>query len=366
MLAEPVQVAARFPKQFGNRTGFIQWKQILSLDPTAWAQPATAWFQNTESIQVGGTMLPSSGSNNLTLTSSTNFISTDGVWVKITTAGGYGVGKFDAGIDNPTRTTKILTGATIQAAVALTGTRWTLNFANVSYVLNTLYEAICSSWLDKVGAYPASTNNFSNATGGQRPRVIANGNLGAPCIRFDGVAHSLVCTGALATGLQGTGVTFTFVHLIDLLSIPGSNSGFIYSIGNTTNTHLPRIQLAAQSVGLVATGPAWGAGIIDDTGAAKAASSSARAFTGPALLIDRFDGTKRRLSWNRADYIAGLAGQPASGGTFLQGGQTVTPTQIALGCLHTQGGRSQFGNFDLYWSAGHVNHVLSLQDEIGM
>lgn len=369
MLIAPKQYSAARAKRISSLYGVTKWKQFKPLAPNQWTSwTLRAWYRTPESIQAGGTMTGTGTSvPNVTLSTADNFIHPFGLYVDITTAGVVGVSRFDCGIDNPVRApgARLLINQLTAATVAVPTTPYTLNFAAGTYSLDADYQIICPAWLDKVGAYPASVNNFitgSGAATSSRPIICNPGNFGVPCIRFDGVNDYLECTGALAATFGGADAPNCIVALVDVLGVPAASPGYVYGVTNITDADIP-----FQRMGMTTTG-AWNASRRSDTGVDKIGQSNFDAFSGPALLIDSFDGTNRHLSWHSADVIGKAAGLDPIGGDSLvssnQSGSTITPTRVTLGGISSQAGRTNFLSMDLYeiaFGTGEPN----LQDRIG-
>ena len=278
----------------------------------------------------------------VTITTSSSLVSrTEGVLVDMQAGGARGTATFTVSINNGTTLVEESPGDTTfltAATVAIPGTDLTLNFAVGTYNANNVYRAVCNPWLDKVGAYPSSTNNYANSTQPTRPYIITLGSLGAPCIRFDGVDDQLTCTGTLGTSAFAGADHASFV--MTLADIVGNTAAAhsMHSVSNTTDTDLPLYEM-----GFSGTTNLWTTQRRSDTGVATGTNSVVLMGTGQALIEDAFDGTNRRLTINGADVIGGDSGVAAD-----QSGKTITTTQSVLGCRHTQSGRSQFSNFDLY------------------
>jgi hypothetical protein len=297
-----------------------------------------AWFRVPESIQLA-TVPDATGSTPpaVSLTTTGTFVRYEGLYIDIQVGGSRGVATFRTSLDNGASfvESSVLTAATH----LIPGTDLTINFPVGTYNADNLYRGVANHFLDKVGTYPTSTNNFDNVAGGVvRPLIISAGGLGAPCLRFDGVDDYLTCTGGLgSSSYSGADKTFFIVTLLDLISI-AAGSQLFYCISNITDTDLPLV-----SAGCNGTSLAWSTQRRSDAGVATATNSNVQPGTAQNLLEDYFDGTNRRLSINTADVVGGDSGITAN-----QGGKTITTTQIALGCQHTQSGRVGFANFDLY------------------
>jgi hypothetical protein len=305
-----------------------------------------AWYRVPESIQMGSTMTSAAaGQPAVSLTTSGTFIArTEGVFTEVTTGGIRGVARVRVSLDNGN--TFVMTNVLTAATVAITGTDLTLNFATGTYANTNVYFAICNHLLDKVGAYPNSTNNFDNTNADNtRPTIRANGDLGAPCLRFggdNGLNDFLACTGSLGTGwANGTNNQFYALFVIYVRAVPGSGSVWLYSASNLTDTDLPFVELGiTTSSGL----NYWQAGKRGNTGTQVGKNSNVVAWTGPAIIEDSFDGTNRRVAWNGADIIGGESGVVAP----QTSPGAITTTQVALGCQWVQSGKSGHMSFDFY------------------
>ena len=280
----------------------------------------------------------------------------EGLQVVIQATGLPGVGTFKSSIDNGATFLEgspvtIPTGA---GTYAVPTTDFTLTFQQaVSYTAAEAYRATCSKWLDKVGAYPASTNNFINdaSSGGvqSRPRIIAasQANAGQATLRCDanlGAQSFLWCTGGIGTAFSGLDKTFHWVLLtmVQQADIPATTARHdFYAVSNLTDTDQPRITLgvnlaAGETIAL------FRGNRVSDTGVNLAASSGAEVFAGVYLLEDSFDGQFRRVAGNATDLIGGDSGIVSD-----QSGLTITTTRFVLGTNQGQAGKTNGSSIDL-------------------
>jgi hypothetical protein len=302
------------------------------------------WGRIPESVQMGGTLELTGTSPAITLTTTSNFIRHEQILVTVTLGGARGVAKLNVFIDDMVtpRMSNVLTAATI----AITATDLTLNCPTGTYVLGNSYRSICNVFLDKVGAYPSSTNNFSNAAAGTtRPYIIAaqNNALNVPVVRFDGVNDILTCTGSLGTsGFGGADTKFYMGMIANVLATPsGAGSTQFYCASNTTSVNLPFVRAG---MGTSSALPVFSNGRRSDGAVSKTALSNVVAATGILYLEDGFDGTNRITSWNAVNIIGGEA---FNSGPVNQSGLTVTTTQVVVGCQQTHSGIDSFTNMDL-------------------
>lgn len=307
-----------------------------------------AWFRSSESIQMGGTLLPGGTTPPAVTVSSSGVLTsrTEGLFVDIIVGGARGTATFTVYIDNGT--TPVASNVTTAATYNIPGTDLILNFPVGTYNADNTYTAICSQWCDKVSSFPTSTNNYVNAAGGapftttSRPKIRAASasTLGAPCIRFDGTDDLLESTGTLGTATWGGADTpVCSFMLIELLTMPaGGTIGTIHSASNITDTDLPYINFE-----FVGTGPAYHTVRRGDTGTVKGTSANIIPAIGVKLIEDTFDGTNRTISINTADVIGG-----DSGVATAESGLTVTTTKANLGARRLQSGTTNYANYDLY------------------
>jgi hypothetical protein len=305
------------------------------------------WVRCPESIQIGTTPEPTGSTPPaITFSSVSGLVRTEQIKITVPTGGARGTAKLNVFLND--MTTPLMSNVTTAATITITGTDIVINCPASTYNVNNVYRSVINPLLDKVGAYPSSTNNFANVTAGTRPYNIAaqNSNLGTACARFDGTNDLTVNTGSLGTSWAGgTDQAFYAIGLVDFLSLPtGGNAGTIYCASNITDTDLPRVTVGA--AGPTFDSP-WRAVRSSDTGSATTADSAVQTSTGQALFEDMFDGTNRTMRVNGADVIGG-----DSGVSGAMGGKTITTTRVALGCRVDQSGSSgvagTFGNFDLY------------------
>jgi hypothetical protein len=310
------------------------------------------WGRVPESIQMAVTLTGTGTTpRTVTISSASTLVGrTDGVFIDIQTTGNPGTGTFRISLDNGS--TFVASGVTIPSGAgnySVPTTDYTINFQqSLSYNADNTYFVVANRFLDKLGGYPTSLNNYENLgtgaplTADSRAMIIANGSLGAPCLRFDGVNDFYESTtGSLATTVYGgSNKQYCNLFLTNILALPGSNAVFVHFASNLTDTAQPFIRM-----GISSTGPAWIAGRQKDGGGGSASAlSSVRPFTGPALIEDSYDGTFRRVGWNTADMIGGDSGIISNQSVA----SPVTTTRSILGCQRVQSGISQFCNFDLY------------------
>ncbi len=299
-----------------------------------------AWFRVPESIQLGGTPeAVGTAPPAITLTTTGTLVRYEQIKITVVTIGVRGTATLNVFVDDMVtpRMAAVLTAATI----AITGTDLTINCPLGTYSANNIWRSICNSFLDKVGAIPASANNFANGTAGTtRPYNLAAANslLGAPCIIHDGIDDQLTCTGTVGTSMFAGADHVSYWG--GVFAIPSNPAGThtILCVSNITDTDFP-----LYSCGFTGTGLAFQTQRRSDTGSATATNSNVNPGTGQCVISDAFDGTNRKFSVNSADVVGGDSGVTAN-----QGGKTITTTQAVFGCQHIQSGRSGFAPVEIY------------------
>lgn len=313
-----------------------------------------AWYRITESVRLHTTL---QGTNTITIASASSL---DGQtkWprVDIKGTGNPGTGTFQTTFDdgasyNEGSPQTIPTGA---GTYAVPNSDYTITFQQaVSYTNGTLYLPMCSALLDKVGAYPNSTNNLINdATNGgvtTRPQLVSSSNatnfLGSPVWRFNhsvgGQALAWNTAGGIATAFSGASKPMTVCMVCSLPSVPSSTvTQTFYCISNITSGNQPKTQLAVTEV----TGEAptvFAQRVLDDA-TNLSATSGANPNAGFFYIQDELSNAgARRTRINMADFIGGDSG--------IDGAEagTITTTRFTVGCTQTQSGRANPGIFDL-------------------
>lgn len=236
---------------------------------------------------------------------------------------------------------------------AIPGTDLTLTFQQaVSYNNDNQYFTLFDAWLDKVGAYPASGNNFINdaSSGGSstRPVMVAAevSGTGAPMLRFtSGLSRFMWNAGTLASNYSGADKKFYVCMLVTITTVPSTinTRKELWCCTNLTDTDLPRDALGINMGPTAGQPPFFKGKRVDDAGvSAPDADSGAGVFADTYLTEDQFDAVNRRIVANGVDMVGGDSGYVVD-----QSGRTITPTRVVLGCLQTQAGKSNFGDFDL-------------------
>ncbi len=291
-----------------------------------------AYYRVPESIQMGATPEAIGGGLNITFTTDSTFVGR-GLDIRIACvlAGTRGVAKLNATLNGATVLLGVLTSA---APINVPGTDVYINCPTGSYTTSMSWRSICNNFLDKVGAYPLSTNNFANGTvGTTRPYITNPGILGGACVDFDGSNDRLVNTGPLGSdGFGGLDKPFYAGMLFRLMSLPASD-GVFWCAGNLTNANLPRVEAAVN-------GPSrqWSCNRQSDGGTIRRLNSIIPSNFGGYLMEYAFDGTTSVVSMNTSDVIGGM--NPDVVGT--QSPSDITITQMAMGCRQAQNGSTMF------------------------
>jgi hypothetical protein len=323
-----------------------------------------AWYRCPESIEMHTQLR---GTNTVTIASASTLIGRTENVILIIQAGGLpGTGTFLSYIDGggtPLEGAPV-TIPTAPGTYTLPGTDLTVTFQQgVSYGAGTGYRGIVSKFLDKVGAYPNSTNNFINdgtsPSNDSRPRIAATNNsastlgginmLGATAVRFDpllGQNGFMWCTaGSIATAFSGADVPFGFFMVVSvgqahIPTVAGQKRCF-YDVSNLTDADVPRISMNCQLAATAQTG-LFNPQKVGDTGTNKNNVSGGGLFAEVYLLEDTFDGSLRKVVANAADQLGGDAGPPVD-----QSGLTITTTRFVIGQRQDQAGKNDAGTFDL-------------------
>lgn len=351
-MLQPKQIAGRRLRQIGSTlaprfiVGAAQEKQIRALDPSD-VESATllAHARTPECIQMGVNLF-GEGTNvrSVTVASATTLVGQAiGLVIDIVGAGLPGTGTARDSLDNGANFGAPYTIPSGAGTHAIAGTDLTATFQQaVSYAADNTYSAICSSFCDLVGAFPASGNNFANNGGaglGTRPKIRTTGRLGVPCLRFDNGTQFLQCVGSAATAFSGTDSAPYIAMLCEIRTLVGAGLvGTIWCASNLTDTDLPIHELNLQG-----TAQKFRCTRRSDAGVAVNLDPNIIYFTGIYFLEDVLAGGVRKLRANTADLIAGFSGVSGA-----QSGLAVTSTTLTMGCRATQAGRTNFPTIDVY------------------
>lgn len=297
-----------------------------------------AGYRVPESIQMASTTeATGTGPPVITLSSPSGLVRCEQLKITVDTIGPRGTAKINVFVDDMVvpRMAAVLTAPII----LITGTDLTLNYSNASASANNVWKNVCNPWLDKVGAYPNSTNNFNNGTSLQRGYIIAaqNSPFGAPSILLDGVNDRYVCTGGLANSLVG-GVNNSFhvFSLVYVVAVPGSSSnGTLWAASNLTNANIPLVEHVLRNTG---TTRIWQVQRRSDAATVAAINSNLPSTVQGHLCEFSFDGTLGVARTDTADMIGGVSDVPAN----MALASAITPTQVSMGARQTQSGTTGF------------------------
>lgn len=293
---------------------------------------------NGESIQMASSLATTAAAT-VGISSTSSLVGrSEEITFTITTGGAPGVSKGTLNL-NGVVTTNVSTGAN----VGIPTTDLTLHFTSPSYSVGQVFRSACNNFLDKIGAYPVSANNFSQATMANQG-LIKRGQLGTPCVKIDGSNDSYATLGPLAANAYGgTDKTHFTVTLAYLTAFAGA-AGFscMWCASNITDTDLPRVELVLNGGANPVT---YRTARVGDTGTAKTFTSQIPTNSGGGYLYaNGFDGTHGKVTINTADVIGGENPDV----TADQSGLTITPDRVTLGARRTQAGSSGFLNGEIY------------------